>query len=84
MGGNPGAEAAGYLDSELVSGIKRGYVLSYAATDSNHDGVRDLYTIHANPEKPGHTGERYFFTDQSGVIRFESGRQANASSQPIR
>lgn len=41
------------------------------------------YTIHADPVKPKVTGERHYFTDQSGVIRFEMNKAADADSLPV-
>jgi len=43
----------------------------------------EAYTIHADPLTPGETGERYFFTDESGIIRAARGKRANADSLPI-
>lgn len=42
------------------------------------------YTINGDPAVAGQSGQRAFFTDQSGVIRFDAtGAQAKASSPPL-
>jgi hypothetical protein len=43
----------------------------------------ETYIITATPAIPGSTGQRYFFTDQTGEIRAESNRAATADSPPI-
>lgn len=37
----------------------------------------------AAPAEPGVTGDRYFFLDESGVIRWVRGAPADASSPPL-
>ena len=47
-------------------------------------GSIDTYTITATPVVAGTTGQRMFFTDQSGVIRADaSGSGASVNSTPI-
>jgi hypothetical protein len=46
-------------------------------------GVVPTYGITANPQKQDQTGVRYFFTDQSGVIRQNVGGAASNTSTPI-
>jgi hypothetical protein len=41
------------------------------------------YTITAMPLVPGSTGQRSFFTDQSGTIRNTSSGTADAASAPL-
>ena len=82
-GGPPTAAAADLIDGVLASGTKSGYVFVYTPTDINGDGQFDIFTINANPSSPGVTGQKYFFTDQTNVIRFAVGAAANASSTPI-
>ena len=59
---------------ELTSGARRfllgdwslprdGYVFSL-------EGDGDTFTIHADPVELGETGTRYFFSDESGAIRY--------------
>jgi hypothetical protein len=43
----------------------------------------DVYTLNGDPLSPGSTGELCFFTDQSGVIHFNTCAPATASDPPI-
>lgn len=52
-----------YIDSILASGTKQGYNFTYALVDS------ESFTFNAAPVSPGKTGSRYFFADESGIIR---------------
>jgi prepilin-type N-terminal cleavage/methylation domain-containing protein len=82
-GGAPSAAAADLIDSVLASGSKSGYTFTYAATDSDGNGTMDTYTINADPITPGTTGQRYFFTDQSGVVRANPSAKATVNDTPI-
>jgi prepilin-type N-terminal cleavage/methylation domain-containing protein len=79
----PTATNAGLIDVVLASGLKGGYVFTYTPADTNGDGQMDAYTITAAPFVLGQTGDRYFFTDQTGVIRYNFGAPATAVSTPI-
>jgi prepilin-type N-terminal cleavage/methylation domain-containing protein len=74
---------AGLIDQLLASGTKSGYTFIYNPVDVNGDGKIDVYTLNANPTVPGQTGDRYFFVDQTNVIRFNIGSPATASSTPV-
>lgn len=76
------AAAADLVDSTVASGTKNGYTLIYLS-GAPSNGKIWTYTINANPIVPGQTGARYFFTDQSGVIRYNSGGAATVASPPI-
>ncbi len=77
------AAAADLIDSVLAAGIKSGYKFTYAAEAADAAGNTNKYTITAVPVNPGTTGQRGFFTDQSGVIRADSGGTATVASTPI-
>jgi len=80
----PSADAADLIDPALASGSKYGYVFDYEPFNAESGGVKTFgYTITASPSAPGTTGRRYFFTDQTGVIRTETDRAATANSPPI-
>jgi type IV pilus assembly protein PilA len=78
----PAPTAACLLDPVLASdpATKSGYVFTYAATGSNPVAS---YTITGDPTAPGTTGQRYFFTDQTEVIRADPATAATISSSPI-
>ncbi len=82
-GAEPSATAAQLIDNALQTGRKSGYDFTYSAGPIDNTGVIASYAINANPVVPGNTGFRYFFTDQSGVIRAERTGPANEDSPPI-
>jgi type IV pilus assembly protein PilA len=83
VGVAPSAGSAGLIDSVLAGGIKSGYGFTYTPVDSNGDAKMDAFTITAAPLTPGQTADRYFFVDQSIVIRFNNGAPATLASTPI-
>ncbi|MGH9668711.1 MAG: DUF4190 domain-containing protein [Terriglobales bacterium] len=78
-GAQPDEDHAYLIEAVLASGERSGYRFTYVSSDTNRDGITDAYAAHADPLAPG-TGKRHFFTDESGVIRFESGRPAGPNS----
>lgn len=82
--GNPATpNAADILDAVIVSPIKAGYRFNYAQTSTDSFGCGASYTLTVNPLVPGSTGLRYFFTDASGVIRWNGAAPATAVDPPI-
>jgi len=57
------------IDGVLASGTKSGYSFTY--TPSNPDAATHYqsFSLTANPQNFGHSGRRYFYTDQTAVIR---------------
>ena len=83
-GGTPASSAASDLiDSVLASGIKSGYRFNYVPGETDPAGDVLSYTITALPVLPGSTGQRSFYTDQSGTIRSTSNGTADATSAPL-
>jgi prepilin-type N-terminal cleavage/methylation domain-containing protein len=91
LGGSGGTTGgAGLVDSVLANGLKSGY--SFAATPSGGGSTacgsgsgtpNSTYTVVGQPQS-AQTGQRYFFSDQSGVIRYTTdGSVASASSSPL-
>lgn len=76
------AAAADLIDQVLAAKQKSGYAFTYAAGPAV-GGVIPTYTLNADPISAGTTGQRHFFTDQSGVIRFDPGAVATVLSLPI-
>jgi prepilin-type N-terminal cleavage/methylation domain-containing protein len=76
------AVAADLIESVLASGTKSGYTFTYAA-GAAVGGQVSTYTVVAEPIKRGATGQRGFFTDQTGVIRANPTGTADANSTPI-
>ena len=78
-GGTTSSTSADLIDSVLASGSKSGYTFVYTAGASNQS-----YSVTATPIILGSSGQNMYFTDQSGVIRFDtSGAGAAAASTPI-
>jgi len=77
------ATTADLVDSVLAAGTKSGYVFTYAAGAKDANGNVLSYTINGDPVTVGTTGQRQFFTDQSGVIRANTGGAATVASTPI-
>jgi type IV pilus assembly protein PilA len=71
------------IDSVLASGVKSGYRFSYVPVATDTSGNVLSYAITATPVVPGSTGQRSFFTDQSGTIRSTSTGTADSNSAPI-
>ena len=66
----------GYIDSVLSAGSKQGYDFSYTAGASTWECT-------AEPVTPSRTGERYFFVDLTGVIRFSTSGTASGADPAI-
>jgi hypothetical protein len=82
-GGTYDGHAAGLIDEVLASGTKSSYVFTYTPGEKDRDGRVFGYTINADPIKTGITGRYHYFTDESGVIRQETGGRATKESPPI-
>jgi len=74
---------ADLVDSVLASGIKSGYNFTFTPSAADTAGNIDSYTIVAAPVTEGTTGQRGFYTDQSGVIRADASGTATSASTPI-
>jgi hypothetical protein len=77
------AAAACLIDDVLASGEKSGYSYRYKAIDTLGNGSFDAFTVNADPLGADQTRQLHYFTDQTGVIRVETGRPATAASPPI-
>jgi prepilin-type N-terminal cleavage/methylation domain-containing protein len=71
------------IDSVLASGTKSGYSFAYTPGATDASGNVLSYAVTANPITRGTTGQRGFFTDQTGVIRADTTTAATSSSTPI-
>jgi prepilin-type N-terminal cleavage/methylation domain-containing protein len=61
---------------------KSGYFFTYALGVAA-GGINTTYTLLASPADPGSTGQRFFFTDQTGVIRYGLTGAADTTSSAI-
>ncbi|MBI1749891.1 MAG: pili assembly chaperone, partial [Acidobacteria bacterium] len=81
-GAAPTAAAADLIDSVLAAGTKSGYTFTYTA-GAAAAGTVPTYTLNGDPVTAGTTGQRHFFTDQSGVVRADPAAKATVASTPI-
>ncbi len=78
----PGPEAAALVPAGSLAETK-GYAFRYLASDGDGDGSMERFTLHAFPHEPGRTGVRYFYTDETFVIRQSHNGPAGAESMPL-
>ena len=69
---------SGYIDSVLAGGTKSGYSFGSETAVGNTS-----WSVNTDPVTVGVTGERRFFVDESGVIRFNTAAVATATDSPI-
>lgn len=71
-------ESVGMLDNSFADLEKAGYsFLDSEAPDSGY------WAIESHPVVNGVTGDRYFFVDSSGVIRYLTGAPADSTSAAV-
>lgn len=66
------------IDSVLAAGTKSGYNFGYAIGAAGAS-----FTANGDPVTNGTTGDMHYFTDNSGVIRFDPAAAATAASNPL-
>jgi len=71
-----------YIDSVLSSGTKQGYNYTLVGGDIS-GGYYQSFTATATPVVIGQTGNRRFFVDTSGVIRYNATGNATVDDNPI-
>jgi prepilin-type N-terminal cleavage/methylation domain-containing protein len=82
-GASPTSTAAQLIDNTLQNSSKSGYAFNFTAGSVDTSGNVDSYTVTASPSNPGVTGLRYFYTDQTGVIRVNQTQTAGSSDSPL-
>jgi len=75
-----GATTPPFIDNVLTTGTKQGY--TFVANQTPTDGS-PTYTATASPVLLGGSGNRFFFADESGVIRFAQGVAATVASPAV-
>jgi prepilin-type N-terminal cleavage/methylation domain-containing protein len=86
LGGNAvitDSTAAGLIDSVLSSGVKTGYSFTYVVTGTDPSGQVVGYSVNAEPTNVGATGDRFFFVDQSCIIRHNGTGPAGSTDPAI-
>jgi type IV pilus assembly protein PilA len=79
----PSLSAAALVDDVLGSGIKSGYTFIYTPNSADSLGDFQGYDVNGNPLSPGTTGDVYYWTDQSYVIRLNNTRQATSTDSAL-
>ena len=75
-----GGQVPPFVDNVLALGQKQGY--AFVAAPGGVDGA-PTFTCNADPLQMGASGNRGFFADESGVIRFNQGGVAGAGDLPV-
>ncbi len=66
-----------YIDSVLATGTKQGYQYIYTLVDPDH------FTLNANPLSSGLLKGRYFYLDESGIVRAKSDAPAGPTDEIV-
>jgi prepilin-type N-terminal cleavage/methylation domain-containing protein len=66
------------IDDSFADAQRNGYVFAEPAAPTPY-----AWALAAGPVSPGVTGDRYFFVDESGVIRDRDGAPATVADTPI-
>jgi type IV pilus assembly protein PilA len=83
-GGGACAGGANLVDPILgvAAPTKAGYSFTYVPTSG--DGMTNTnYTVNANPVAVGVTGQRFFFCNETGVIRYNNAAVATVADSPL-
>jgi type IV pilus assembly protein PilA len=75
------SSSADLVDSVLALGTKSGYTFTFVPDATNTPSTG--YSVTAEPQNRGTTGQSGFFTDQSGVIRKNPAGVATSASVPL-
>lgn len=83
--GSGDCTGANLIDQSLASprALKNGYIFVYHPGRTDDQGHITVYVVSADPAVPGSTGVRHFYTDESGLIRYEMSGSAGPDSQPL-
>jgi type IV pilus assembly protein PilA len=71
------------LDPVVSTGSKDGFTFTYAVTGTDSVGNPNAYSVNGTPLRVGATGNRWFFSDQTAVIRFNNSQAATATDPAI-
>jgi type IV pilus assembly protein PilA len=79
----PNPTAADLIDGTLAAGTRSGYLYIYAPGPVDNGGRINTFTLNVNPVAVNVTGFRYFFMDESGVIRQNTAGPASVTDPPV-
>ena|SRR5688572_12837221 len=69
--------ATGTIDTSFSDGQRNGFSFTVLASS------QDAWSVLASPLELGITGDRSFFVDESGVLRFAPGLSATSADTPV-
>ena len=75
--GTAGPTGPAYIDVVLASGAKSGYNFTYNRISPV------IFTLNVDPQAPGRTGVRFFYSDETGRITGREGGQAGPGDPSI-
>src|SRR6202007_1016506 len=75
------ATASCYIDPNLASGTKSGYIFTYAQDASSTPSLH--YTVNVDPVTRGISGQRSFFSSDANVTRYNTSAAASSSDSPL-
>ena len=76
--GKDSAEAAGLVDFSLAVGLKDGYLYRYERSNGDEG-----YTLQVDPFSLKANSGKHFYSDQTGVVRYDAERKAGPESNEI-
>jgi type IV pilus assembly protein PilA len=82
LGGTAQGGGEQTIDNNLASGRRSGYTFTYTPGEKVNGAIRS-YTITAVPDQVGTTGQRRFYSDESGEIHYNGSGPADASSSVL-
>ena len=82
-GGTPNPSNAQMIDDALSTGIRGGYVFSYAPVNQDANGKFQDYGLNADPQLANVTGVNHYFTNEPSVIHWNATAQASVNDAPI-
>jgi type IV pilus assembly protein PilA len=82
LGGTSQGGGEQTIDNALASGRKSGYSFTYTPGEKVNGAIRS-YTITAVPDQVGTSGQRRFFSDESGEIKYNADGVADISSPVV-
>jgi type IV pilus assembly protein PilA len=74
---------AGLIDETLAGGLKSGYLFTYVPLTSDSQGHVLTYSLNADPQVAGGSGQKHFYTDQTCVIRMNLTTAAGPTDLPL-
>ena len=79
LGGTAEGGGERTIDNNLASGRKTGYTFTYTPGEKVNGAIRS-YTVTAVPDEVGTTGERRFYSDESGEVHYNTAGPADVNS----